>query len=463
MNFNLSNINWKSQATWVLLLTSLLHFTCSFTANFITVLLPDISVDLDVPVDTLNWITLIFLIAIIAITIPASKNIKRFDLKKSIRILIFLLILGLVLSAITPNMEVFLFSRLIQGASIALIPTIDLVIIVLAMPEEDVGKALGIIGSAGYVGMTIAPSVTGFVSNFVSWRYAFLIIVPLLVFLFFLIRYIKVDNWVVEKNPIDFVGSIMYIFMTILFVLGISSFRMNNIFYLIGFFILLIIFIFYEKRIKNPIYNLDLLKNYEYLIGNFASMVNYFVAFITVYTLSFYLQLVLKLNNLDVGLLLFITPVIMIFGAPIAGKLSDKHDPTIISALAMILIAMALAIFTSITSLPFYMIIVAFVLQGIGQGLFSSPNNKNVLTSVSDKDLDDASALLTTIKEVGKMLSLSMFNLICIIFVGYDEIQEDILGLCQSMRLIMFISLVLVIICVLLLLISKFYLKKNKV
>lgn len=100
-------------------------------------------------VETLNWITLIFLIAIITITIPASKNIKRFDLKKSIRILIFLLIVGLVLSAITPNMEVFLFSRLIQGASIALLPTIDLVIIVLAIPEEDVGKALGIVGSAG--------------------------------------------------------------------------------------------------------------------------------------------------------------------------------------------------------------------------------------------------------------------------------------------------------------------------
>lgn len=52
--------------------------------------------------------------------------------------------------------------------------------------------------------MTIAPPITGFVSNFVSWRYAFLIIVPLLVFLLFLILYIKVDNWVVEKNPIDF-------------------------------------------------------------------------------------------------------------------------------------------------------------------------------------------------------------------------------------------------------------------
>lgn len=164
-------------------------------------------------------------------------------------------------------------------------------------------------------------------------------------------------------------------------------------------------------------------------------MVNYFVAFITIYALSFYLQLVLGLNNLAAGLLLFITPVIMIFGAPIAGKLSDKHDPTIISALAM-----DLAIFTSISSLPFYMIIVAFVLQGISQGLFSVPNNKNVLTSVSGRDLDVASALLTTIKEVGKMLSLSMFNLICIIFVGYDEIQDDILGLCHSMRLIMIIS-----------------------
>ena len=348
MNFNLSNINWKSQATWVLLLTSLLHFTCAFTANFITVLLPDISRDLNLTVETLNWITLIFLIAIIAIIIPASKNIKRYGLKRSITVLISLLMVGLVLSAITPNMEVFLFSRLLQGASISLLPTIDLVIIVLSMPEEDVGKSLGIVGSSGYVGMTIAPSITGFVSNFVSWRYAFLIIIPLLVFLLILIHYIKDDNWVTERNPIDFAGSIMYIFMIILFVLSTSSISINNIFYIIGFFILLLMYIFYEKRISNPIYNLNLLKNFGYLVGNFASMINYFVAFITIYTLSFYLQLVLGLNNMDAGLLLFITPLIMILGAPIAGRLSDKYDPIIISAIAMIFIAIALAIFTSL-------------------------------------------------------------------------------------------------------------------
>lgn len=336
-------------------------------------------------------------------------------------------------------MEVFLFSRLIQGASIALLPTIDLVIIVLGMHEEEVGKSLGIVGAAGYVGMAIAPSITGFVTNFVSWRYGFLILVPLLGVLLIFTHYINDDGWASVKYPIDFPGSIMYILMIILFVLGVSSIDITNIFYLIGFFLLFVFFIFYEKRIKNPIYNLSLLKNFRYLIGNFAAMINYFVAFITVYTLSLYFQLVLGLDNMDTGFLLFITPLIMIFGAPIAGKLSDKQDPTIIS-LAMVLIAMALAIFTSISSLPFYMIIMAFVLQGIGQGLFSSPNNKNVLTSVSDKDLDDASALLTTIKEVGKMLSLSMFNLICIIFVGYDEIQDDILGLCHSMRLIMIIS-----------------------
>ena len=63
--------------------------------------------------------------------------------------------------------------------------------IVLEMPEEKTGRALGIVGSSGYIGMTIAPSIAGFISYYLSWRGAFVFIVPLLIFQLFLIHRIE--------------------------------------------------------------------------------------------------------------------------------------------------------------------------------------------------------------------------------------------------------------------------------
>ena len=67
---------------------------------------------------------------------------------------------------------------------------------------------------------------------------------------------------------------------------------------------------------------------------------------------------------------------------------------------------------------PLYMLLVACILQGIGHGLFSSPNNRFVLTQVSEKDLSNASAVLSTSKDVGKSISLAMFTVISGFFMG---------------------------------------------
>ena len=97
------------------------------------------------------------------------------------------------------------------------------------------------------------------------------------------------------------------------------------------------------------------------------------------------------------------------------------------------------------------------IVQGIGHGLFSPPNNRYVLTLVDD-DLGDASSMLTSSKEIGKTVSLSKYNVICLIIIGNQAIGSDTIhGLISSSHFIMAIATALTLSAAILLFYSKFH------
>ncbi len=399
--------------------------------------------------------------ASISISIPLSKIISQKGVKKFTGVATVGLIIGLLISTFAVHTNMFLLSRIIQGCSCAILYFSVYMMIVLEMPEEKTGRALGIVGSSGYIGMTIAPSIVGFISYYLSWRGAFVFIVPLLIFQLFLIHRIE-GEWTAEKRPIDAVGSLLYVGVIIFLVYGLSTIVQSGAIYLVVFGVVLIAYVLYERNRQYPIYNLKLLRSFKYVIGNYSSMVGYFVTFIAAYILSLHLQLVMGVDSRTTGLLLLITPILMVFVSPFAGKLADKHDPRVISAIAMIVINISMVIFVFLKDLPLYWIVIGIALQGIGHGLFSSPNNRFVLTSVGVEDLPDASSFLASIKEIGKLLCTSIFNVICVMYVGNMEVNNNISGLVQSSGLMMILCVALSLSAIVLLFASRLFFERDE-
>ncbi|AMD18091.1 hypothetical protein TL18_08715 [Methanobrevibacter sp. YE315] len=459
MNLDFKSVDWKSQVFILVILAALNQLSTSMVTNVSTVLLPEISLELGITVSTLNWITIIFFISSISVSIPLSKIISQYGVKRYTKLAICGLILGLVISAFTVNTEIFLLSRVIQGINCAILYFSIYMMIILEIPEDKTGYVLGIVGSAGYIGMTIAPSLAGIVSYYLSWRFAFLMIVPLLVLQLFLAHYLT-DEWTTEKKPVDNAGSILYVLLIIFLIYGLSNIFSGGAMFMIVAVVLLVIFVMFEKKRSHPVYNLKLLRNVQYVIGNYSAAVGYFVTFIATYVLSLHLQIVMGIDSRATGLILFITPVLMVFAAPYAGKLSDKYDSRVISAIAMVVISCSLIIFAFLEYVPSYMIILGVILQGIGHGLFSSPNNRYVLTSVDVEDLPDAASFLSTVKEMGKLFSTTIFNVICVLFVGQMEVSHNVLGLIESSRCMMFVCLIMSVSCIILLGISKYYFER---
>ena len=190
-----------------------------FVANMTVVALPKISSNLNFSAETLLWVNLIYLMSFVAFSLPFAKIISQYGVKKCTKLSLYLLLISIILSVLSMNYIMFLISRLIQGFTSASLAISLYVMIVEEFEDSEIGSSLGIVASAGYVGMLIAPSFMGIVVSLANWKLGFLILIPIIAILLIMINKID-DEWTTEKRPVDKKGSLIYILIMIILTYG---------------------------------------------------------------------------------------------------------------------------------------------------------------------------------------------------------------------------------------------------
>ena len=436
-------------------MAALIQFTATFIGSMISILTFDIGSEMSLSIDMLDWISLSFLLIVISTSVPLGKLVTHFGIKRYTKFNIILLIFGLILSAVSVDASMLLISRVIQGISVSTLLISIYLIIVKQIPDNKLGRALGIVGSCGYVGMSLAPALAGYLSVY-SWRYAFLFAVPLC--LAVLILLLKIDKeWVGEKHPINIKGSIIYFLSISLFIVGLNDIDEYGLIALVISIILFIILIKSEKNKENAMLNISLLKNFKLLIADYSAFVSYFITYIACYLLCIYLQAFLGLDSDFSGLILLVTPLVMVLVSPFSGRWADKYDSRLLSCLAMLILTAVMAMFYYVEIFPLEGIIVILIIQGIGHAMFSPPNNRYALTIVDSEEVNDATAILTTSKEFGKTCSIALFTVIFTILIGNNvTVFEEIGDFVDCYNILMVISIILSLSSAVLLLYSKY-------
>lgn len=243
--------------------------------------------------------------------------------------------------------SLFLFSRVIPGISVAILLISIYMFVVNQISEDNVGSALGIVGSMGYVGMTSAPTISGFIVYYLSWRLLFVLLV--IVFVIELLLLFKLEgDWKSDSKQI-IRGSFFYILLMVLFVVGLTDItRPFGAFLLILSIILFIIFVKVEIHNSNTIFNLDLFRDFKYVVGNYAAFIAYFIIFI--YNMFF------GFDSRIAGIILLSTPLIMVLMSPVSGKLADKYDNRILAGITMSILLFVMVPLCFIELLPLYLL-----------------------------------------------------------------------------------------------------------
>ena len=436
----------------VIILGCLVLFCIQILGNMVTLAIPSISQDFHMNVDLTNAVSLIYLVLVISLVLPLAKIISKYGVGKFLKIGISLGIISLIVCAISPNSTIFLIGRAFQGISSALICCSINLILYLQLSGEDFGKSIGIVLSAGYVGLALSYLFAGIITYYLSWRILFLSLMLLYIVSLFILM--KLDKeWFLKKDiSIDYRDSIIYSILMILFVGFMSNLDFGGIYILPVCLVLLIIFIWLEKNIEYPLYNIKLLKNPDYMVGNFSSFVVFFTTFIVMYVLNFYLQYALDYNSYMTGLFLLPAAIVMIIFAYIAGKLTVKYDLRLLSVVGCIILIIAGYIIFKMDFIPIYQIFIGCIVLGIGEGFFLASNNKQVGQTIDSENFIDSASFLFTNRELGKTISLSIYFVVAGLMLGSDSSFDDVvLKLIMTGETMMEISIVLLITAIILL------------
>lgn len=401
--------------TYVIFISFITSFFGVFLSNGIIIGVPAIAQEFAMNNVIQNWIPTIFFLVVAVFTVPAGQISGKFGVKKTLLAGIIVFLLGSIGTCLAFSTESFLIFRVIQGVGVAFLNVAAMAMVVQAIKPQNRGKALGLTVTGVYLATSLSPVICGFLVHNSGWRSMFYFVIPFLVLCIILLILKIPQEWkTYQDDKIDKVGSIVYAIGILSFIYGFTTLitTTGKILTVIGI-ILLVIFIAYELRQKSPVFNMNLFKNKKFTSSNIAALCSYLAIMVVTTILNYHFQYVRGWDAQMSGMILIITPIIMAIIAPNAGKLSDKIHPQKLSAIGMTIATIALVILTSLNAdTPIYLIIIAMILQGIGMGLFSSPNMNAIMSSVPPKDAPTASASQATMRTIGQTMSLGLLTLI---------------------------------------------------
>lgn len=319
--------------------------------------------------------------------------------------------------------------RLFQGVGGGLLMVNSAAILTDYFPKNELGKALGLNQVSGLVG-GVAGLIIGGVLSVINWRYIFLLdfVVGIIGTLWSFKSLRDVQKPI--KQPLDIIGNILFALGITLLLISVTygllpyhnqQLGWGNPFVITGLiisFLTIGMFVFVERKVKNPMFDLSLFKIRDFSVANFtnfiASMARQGILLMMLVLLQ---GIWLPLHGVPYSQTpfwagLYLIPNMLGFAAlgPISGILSDRYGSKVLTSLGLFISALG---FFLLSLLPYdfqlWQFFAISFLMGAGMGLFSSPNMADIMASVPVQKRGAASGMRASLQNTASAISVALY------------------------------------------------------
>lgn len=411
------------------------NFIGMLDSTTVNLALYPMSVDLNVSMGQIQWVMIAYMLTLTVLLPFFGKLGDIFPKNKLYAVGYGIFALGAFLSMIAPNFHTLIAFRCFEALGASIMLSNAQAIIARIFSKERRGKALGLNGCIVAIGGMSGPAIGGFLINYFGWHSVFFPCIPFaLIGVFY--SWKMLPNYVKKKKfRFDYPGFIYFTISLLALLLAISegyqwgwtSVKIITL----GIITLLFggLFYFRDHKINYPLIDFSMFAIKPFTFGNLAVMTSYMAMYTNSILLPFYLQEILKLDALTAGLLILPYSVTLSFVAPVSGRLSGKYGSRYLTLAGPIVYIIALLMFTTFDkSTHLWEIVVASGVMGIGNGLFQSPSNNAIMTSVKKNELGIASGILALSRNMGNILgvavTITLFETFREFFIHHGEIYE---------------------------------------
>ena len=418
---------------WVALsVTTVGALLASLQGSSLVIALPDVLTGLNSGFLTIMWVLLGYLLITTAL-VPVVGRLADMVGRKRLYVAGFAVFtLGSLLAGLSqPQFHGWdlVAYRVLQGVGGALLITNSTAIVADAFRHGRVGLGLGVNQVAGAAGFLLGPVVGGLLTA-VSWRWVFLINVPLGVFgTLWGISRLREPVRLPAHQRFDWPGSLTFVvgLGSLLLALSLLAFPMLPMSVVYVLFVLAVLglvgFVLAELRSTQPMLDLHLFRDRLFGFAALAGGLNGVARGAVLFVLIFFLQGPYGQDPLMAGLMMTPFGAAFLLVGPLSGYLSDHYGSRLLATAGLLVSAVGLFGLSTVTATsPYWVLAVYMALMGGGSGLFSSPNVNALMSSVPPRQRGTASGINTMVGNTGQMLSIAIaFPLVL------SRIPEDVM------------------------------------
>ncbi|MDD3225324.1 MAG: MFS transporter [Clostridium sp.] len=414
---NINDSGYKNR--WIILFTVLsATFMATLDGSIVNVALPDMATKLNVSTSAIEWVVTSFLIVVSAAILLFGRLGDIIGKVKVFKFGLILFTFGSFLCGLTDSLTILILARIIQAIGASATMATNQGIITHVFPANERGRALGIVGTFVALGAMVGPPLGGIIVSMMNWKYIFLINVPIGIIVFFMTVKVFPKSQESLDEKLDIKGALLFMVSIIMLFVALeegqnNGFNSGIVICFIASIIIFALFIFVEMKSKEPLLDLNIFKNSLFTISIICAFISFTAISASNIILPFYFQNAQGYSAEIAGLLMMVSPITLSIVAPFSGYASDKIGSEILTLVGLIFTSIGLLLISTLhaNSLPIYFI-GFIVIMTVGNGMFQSPNNSLVMSTVTKDKLGIAGSVNGLVRNIGMVSGTSFSTLL---------------------------------------------------
>ncbi|HEY7070442.1 MAG TPA: DHA2 family efflux MFS transporter permease subunit, partial [Acidimicrobiales bacterium] len=374
-------------------------------STVVNVALPHIGADLDAAMGGLQWVLTGYLLAVSSLILLGGSLGDRFGRKLVFQVGVVVFALASLLCAVAPTIELLVAGRVVQGVGGALLTPGSLAILEASFRREDRARAIGAWSGLSGVASAIGPFLGGWLVDAASWRWIFLINLPLSLFVVLVAaRHVPESLDPRAARHVDVVGAVLV-------ALGLGGLSWGLISadggwgspsvwgpLLLGV-AALVAFVVDMRRSPDPMVPPAIFASAQFRAANLVTAAVYAALGGTFFLLVVQLQTVLGYSAIEAGAATLPITLLMLALSARSGALAARIGPRLQMTAGPLLVGLGTLLMTGIGAGDSYVtaVLPAVLVMGAGLATVVAPLTATALSSVEDRHAGVASGVNTTV------------------------------------------------------------------
>jgi len=402
----------------------------------VNVALPVMSKNLHAPLNLVSWTISTYVLMIGILPAGLGRIGDIWGHKKLYLVGLTVFTTASLACGLATNIIWLIIFRTIQGIGAAAVTPGTLAILINAFPIEQRGLAIGLNGGFGGLGLIAGPVLGGVLVHGDNWRWIFFVNIPLGILAILLtVLFVAESRDEIKAKRVDWLGLLLLStgLLSVLFTFsraGNNGFDVISTYFLLVGFGLLCLFIFVESRTKDPLIELSLFKNTNFIMPCLSMFLFSAALFGSQPYMSLFLQNYWGFTPMQGGLAFLPATVLIAALTPFAGVLNQRIGMYLryMVMFGIVLMGLSFLYIAQLNNQSDYIngLLPAFLLRGVGIPILMTSMSLMIMNSVSGDKRGLAAGMLNMSRNIGTAMGVAILGQLFTHYVSGTIIKSGI-------------------------------------